>query len=195
MSELGPVKPRPLVEVDAIVRGLSRPSPRLLTLYLLMLVLVLPAAPFALLPMYFRYHTLRYRFDEDGVHASWGILFRREVSLTYARIQDIHLRRGLLERWLGIGSVQVQTASGSQTSELVIEGMTEYVAVRDFLYAKMRGGTLGSTSTTKPTTTTATAAARVLDERAVVLLGEIRDDLRAVREQLAHRDGDGGGHV
>ncbi len=40
------------------------------------------------------------------------------MSLTCARIQDIHLRRGLLERWLGIGSVQVQTASGSQTSEL-----------------------------------------------------------------------------
>jgi hypothetical protein len=36
MSEPGPVKPRPLVEVDAIVRSLSRPSPRLLTLYLLM---------------------------------------------------------------------------------------------------------------------------------------------------------------
>jgi putative membrane protein len=111
------------------------------------------------------------------VHASWGVFFRREASLTYARIQDIHLKRNILERWLGIGRVQVQTASGSGSAELVIEGMMDFLAVRDFLYAKMRG------ATTKPA-----RASHPTSDEAVKLLVEIRDDLRAVRELLAKRD-------
>jgi len=47
-----------------------------------------------------------------------GILFRREVNLTYARIQDIHLRSGLIQRWLRLANVQIQTASGSSGPEL-----------------------------------------------------------------------------
>src|SRR5262245_11026817 len=102
MSSIAPVTPRPLAEVAARVHAISRPHPRLLTQYVITMVLMLPLLPLVFLPMYFRYQTLRYRFDDDGVHASWGLLFRREVSLTYARIQDIHLRRGLIERWLGL---------------------------------------------------------------------------------------------
>lgn len=169
-NDLAPVvTPQSLDAVDARVKALTRPHPRLLTQYLITLLLMFPVAPFAFLPFFFRYQTLRYRFDDDGVHASWGILFRREVSLTYARIQDIHLRRGLLERWLGLGSVQIQTASGAGSAELVIEGVTEFAEVRDFLYAKMRG------ATSKP---------KSQDADTVALLLEIRDDLRAVRTHL-----------
>jgi uncharacterized membrane protein YdbT with pleckstrin-like domain len=169
-GDLAPVvAPQALADVEARVKALTRPHPRLLTQYLITLLLMLPLAPIAFLPYLFRYQTLRYRFDDDGVHASWGILFRREVSLTYARIQDIHLRRGLLERWLGLGSVQIQTASGAGSAELVIEGVTEFVEVRDFLYAKMRG---------------ATAKPKSQDAEAIGLLLEIRDDLRAVRSKL-----------
>jgi uncharacterized membrane protein YdbT with pleckstrin-like domain len=172
-AELAPVvTPQALDDVEARVKALTRPHPRLLTQYIITLLLMFPLAPFAFLPFFFRYQTLRYRFDDDGVHASWGILFRREVSLTYARIQDIHLRRGLLERWLGLGSVQIQTASGAGSAELVIEGVTEFVEVRDFLYAKMRG------ATTKP---------KSQDAEAIALLLEIRDDLRAVRDEMERR--------
>src|SRR5205807_108978 len=89
--------------------------------------------------LYFRYHTLRYRFDAEGIHMKVGILFRREVNLTYARIQDIHLRSGIIQRWLGLANVQIQTASGSAGPELVIEGFKEFEAIRDFLYTRMRG--------------------------------------------------------
>ena len=63
----------------------------------------------------------------------WGILFRREVSLTYRRIQDIHLRSGILQRWLGLADILVQTASGSAGAEMTIEGLQEYEQVREFL--------------------------------------------------------------
>lgn len=179
------VRPQALSDVEARVKALQRPHPRLLTLYLLQLLMMLPLAPFAFLPFFFRYRTLRYRFDDDGVHASWGILLRREVSLTYARIQDIHLRRGLLERWLGLGSVQIQTASGAGSAELVIEGVTEFVEVRDFLYAKMRGAT-SRPARTAPSSTLSTSES---EAEAVRLLLEIRDDLKAVRERLESSGG------
>jgi len=98
-----------------------------------------PFFVFALVPLYFRYHTLRYEFDDEGVSMRWGVLFRREIHLTYARIQDIHLTSNVVERWLGLGRVLVQTASGSSKAEMTIEGLREFEAVRDFLYARMRG--------------------------------------------------------
>jgi uncharacterized protein len=188
MSDLQPITPQPLADIDATVKSITRPSPRLLTLYMVQLFFMLPLAPFIVFPLYFRYHTLRYRFDDDGVHASWGILFRREVSLTYARIQDIHLRRHLIERWLGIGTVQIQTASGSGAAELVIEGVSEFVAVRDFLYAKMRG------AVARPGARAPGAApSPAFSDEAVRLLRDIKEDLQAVREEL-ERDRRRAGH-
>lgn len=116
-----------------------QPDRRLLTYYALGSLLLGPAFFVALIPLYFRYHTLRYEIDEEGITARWGILFRREVLLTYARIQDIHLTSNLVERWLGLAKVKVQTASGSASAEMTIEGMPQYDAIRDFLYGRMRG--------------------------------------------------------
>jgi putative membrane protein len=70
---------------------------------------------------------------------SWGILFRREIYLTYRRIQDIHLTRNIIQRWLGLATVSVQTASGSSGPGMSIEGVLQADQLRDFLYAKMRG--------------------------------------------------------
>jgi putative membrane protein len=82
---------------------------------------------------------MRYRFDREGISMGWGILFRREINLTYARIQDIHLSSNLVERWLGLARIEIQTASGSASAEMTIEGVREYEALRDFLYSRMRG--------------------------------------------------------
>jgi putative membrane protein len=92
-----------------------------------------------MVPLYFRYHTLWYRFDDEGVAMGVGILFRREQQLTYARMQDIHVSQNLLERWLGIGTVTVQTAGAGAGGNLSIVGIRDFEAVRDFLYAKLRG--------------------------------------------------------
>ncbi len=121
------------------MRSLKRPDSALLIYYALGSLLLGPFFFFALIPLYFRYHTLRYEFDDEGVSMRWGILFRREIHLTFARIQDIHLTSNVVERWLGLGRVQVQTASGSSKAEMTIEGLKEFEAVRDFLYRRMRG--------------------------------------------------------
>ncbi len=56
--------------------AIERPHRRLWKLYLIRSILTGPAI-FISLPLYwFRYHTLRYSFDEEGIHMRWGILFR-----------------------------------------------------------------------------------------------------------------------
>src|ERR1051325_405798 len=86
------------------IRGLDRPDRALWTYYIIRAILTGPGMVATLPYLYFRYHTLRYRFDEEGIHMRVGILFRREVNLTYARIQDIHLHSNFIQRWLGLAN-------------------------------------------------------------------------------------------
>jgi len=124
---------------DAAIFAISRPHPKLQTLYIIHSLLSGPGLLVALPLLLFRYHTLRYRFDSDGISMEWGLLFKRQITLSYSRIQDIHLESGIIQRWLGLADIQIQTASGSSDAEMVIEGLLEYEAIRDFLYSKMRG--------------------------------------------------------
>lgn len=165
---------------DATIFALERPQSALWKLYLIRTILSGPAFFITLPLLYFRYHTLRYRFDSEGIHMKVGILFRREVNVTYARIQDIHLSSGIIQRWLGLADVQIQTASGTTGAELTIEGFQEYEAIRDFLYAKMR-------STREKTTPAPPPLPHAPSDESVALLLAIRDELRLTRELLQTR--------
>lgn len=170
---------------DAVIYAIERPNSRLLTYYVLSSFLAGPGMPFLLLYGYFRYHTMRYRFDAQGVKMSWGILFRREINLTYARIQDIHLTSNIIERWLGLARIQVQTASGSSGAEMTIEGVEEFEALRDFLYTKMRG-------TKHPDAVAEGAQATLVtggDTELASVLREVAGELRELRLSLDARKG------
>jgi len=174
------------VNADAIL-ALERPEPALWKLYVIRSLLSGPFALLALPILYFRYHTLRYRFDGEGIHMKVGLLFRREVNVTYARIQDIHLSSGILQRWLGLADVQIQTASGTAGAELTIEGFHQSEEIRDFLYARMRG----SRDKAPPLPAAVSAATQAGNDEMVTLLLGIRDELRQTRELLESRAGQG----
>jgi len=145
----------------------------------------LAAGPFfflPLIPLYFRYHTLHYTFDEEGISMRWGILFRREISLTYARIQDIHLTSNFVERWLGLAKIQIQTASGSSSAEMIIEGLKDFEEIRDFLYTRMRGIKEG-----KPAGQTTAAATDEGLAAVVQALRETAAEIRALRGELERK--------
>lgn len=154
-----------------------------MTYYTIACLLTGPLFPIFIVPQYFRYHTMRYRFDGDGISMRWGILFRREIHLTYARIQDIHLTSNLIERWLGLARIQVQTASGGGASEMTIEGIKEYELVRDFIYSKMRGHAAGPAAPA----VAAAPAGDVLSEVAASIR-EVSQELRALRRELGPRN-------
>ena len=164
---------------DARIFALQRPHKNLLVLYAIQAGLTLVLFPFVFLPLFCKYVTLRYNFDDEGVNVSWGLLFRREVYLTYRRIQDIHVKRNLIERWLEIGTVEVQTASGSSKAELAVEGVGDYEAVRDFLYRRMRGH---ESDAAPEAPTEVGGGGRVLE-----LLHAIRAELEATRAALEAR--------
>ncbi len=172
---------------DADILAIERPDPKLLKYYLLSALAFPPAWPFVAPALWFRYHSMRYKFTDEGISMRWGILFRREVIIQYARIQDIHLRSNVVERWLGLARVLIQTASGSAAAEMTLEGLTQFEAVRDFLYSRMRGvkdhaslriqspATPGSSPETSPSA----------DPELAATLREVAQELRLLRETLA----------
>lgn len=193
MSSLAGPSPARTVD-DASVYAIERPDSRLWTYYLLCclpLVCFPPAALLVGLIHWFRYHTMRYRFDAEGITMRWGILFRREVILNYARIQDIHLVSNFVERWLGLARIQIQTASGNATPEMTIEGVQEFEHLRDFLYVKMRGiqaqpvrGGIspGDNSGSLPSATAS------MEAELIAVLQAVTAELRGLRMDLAARN-------
>lgn len=168
----------PKLDLDSM-RAIERPHGDLLKYYALFSMIAGPFFWAILLPLYWRFRTLRYTFDDEGIAQQWGVLFRREVHLTYDRIQDIHLVSNAVERWLGLGRVQIQTASGSAKAEMTIEGIKEFEAVRDFLYTRMRGQTADPAPSLPPADTLTVQVATQLEQAA--------DDLAAIRRALSTR--------
>ena len=170
--------------VPAHIASIERPSPPLLTYYVLQALATFVAFPVTMLLFYFHYHTLRYRFDADGVHMSYGILLRREIMLNYSRIQDIQLRSNVMERWLGLARIEIQTASGSAGSEMTIEGLLNFVDVRDFLYSRMRGARHLDDA----------PQASAAPESLAGVLTEVAAEIRAIRQLVEQRAARGGLH-
>ena len=168
--------------IESVSPRERKPDPSLLTYYALGSLLLGPLFFFPLIPLYFRYHTMVYHFDDEGVSMRWGILFRREISLTYSRIQDIHLSSNFVERWLGLARIQVQTASGSAGAEMTIEGLKDFEAIRDDLYSKMRG--VKEHARPRSRSGTGPAAAGTNDDELALLLREIASELRGMREDI-----------
>src|SRR5688572_29971770 len=174
----------PYLVTVAIISGLTgerRPVSALMKYYALESLLAGPGLIILLPYRFFRYKTLHYVFDAQGLTVRWGLLFRREVSLTYARIQDIHLVSNVFERWLGLGRVQIQTASGQSSAEVTIEGLPDFEAVRDELYRRMRGAR-GQDGRTRAQVTAGGATGEMADVAAA--LREAAAELRALRTAL-----------
>jgi putative membrane protein len=118
----------------------------------------------------------------------WGILFRKEVILNYSRIQDIHLSSNVVERWLGLAKLEIQTASGSATAEMTLEGLLQFEAIRDFIYTKMRGikeaGLRPANPSPEPALQRDASSAELVEA-----LGAVAEELRATRLALERRAG------
>lgn len=152
-------------------RTITRPDRALLSYYVICSCFALIAFPFVFLPLWIKYVTLEYRIDDEGVSMAWGFLFRKQILLTYRRIQDIHVKRNIIHRWLGLADVAIQTASGTTGAEMTIVGVRNPERLRDYLYSQMRGA--------KEDAAEHDDASIRADDEALVLLREIRDALRA----------------
>lgn len=188
-----PSHPAPRVDP----RTITGPDEAYWTYCVIVSALTVFGFPFALLAHYIRYRTLRYRIDDEGVSMRVGWLWKRETYIAYRRIQDIHVTRNLIHRWLGLARIDVLTASGHAGAEMTIEGVRDPDSLRDFLYAKMRGARgefapgAGAGAQSAGATGASTGGAAHASgthgspggaAEALALLHEIRDELRAIRE-------------
>jgi putative membrane protein len=178
---------------ESEIFALERPESSLLYYYAFLSLLAGPFFFFPLIPLYFRFYTLRYRFDDEGVSMRWGILFHREINLTYARIQDIHLVSNVVERWLGLARIKIQTASGSAKAEMTIEGLAGYQPLRDFLYARMRGTRKSAQPTARRGGSEPDAAFDgAVAAELTATLRAVAGELRSLRSTLEDRKGEAG---
>ncbi|MFO0940693.1 MAG: PH domain-containing protein [Pirellulales bacterium] len=161
---------------------IDRPDKSLLKYYAITCLLIGPLAPIAFIPMWIRFATLRYKFDAEGISMCWGVLFRREIYLTYKRIQDIHLTRNILQRWMNLATISVQTASGKAEAEMAIEGILQADELRNFLYSRMRGAK-DHHAPIAATTHDDSSASNDESQRATRALEEIRDALQKLVDQ------------
>lgn len=180
-------------------RSITRPDPALHTYYVITSLFGLFLFPLLYIPGWFKYKTLRYRFDDEGVAMSWGRFFEQETYLNYRRIQDIQVSSGVIQRRLGLADLKLQTASAGTGAEMTIVGIRNPEQLRDFLYERMRGavqdeqGEDGGAGHASPGRADGGGDGRAAggavadagngaDDEVLGLLLEIRDGLRKVNE-------------
>ena len=89
---------------------------------------------------------------------------------------------------MGLATVSIQTASGSSTPEMAIEGVLEYDALRDFLYQKMRGARgLHDTPVAARATDNASSHSAVSPHELSAESAEALSLLRDIRDSLQKR--------
>jgi len=61
------------------------------------------------------YRFWRYQLTEAAFKKEHGVIWKKYVSIPYERIQNIDIRRGILDRVLGLSTLFIQTAGYSAT--------------------------------------------------------------------------------
>src|SRR3954451_1097681 len=73
--------------LSAEIAAVERPAPPLWTYYVLKAIASNIAFPITIVLLYFRYHTMRYRFDAQGIHMRRAIIMRAPMMLNCPCIQ------------------------------------------------------------------------------------------------------------
>jgi uncharacterized membrane protein YdbT with pleckstrin-like domain len=125
----------------------------------------------------FYHRSLSYKIGDEQVIVRQGVLTRAVKHVPYRTVTNITVKRGLIDRWLGLGTLEIQTAgvSGTQQAEQSLVGLADPDEVYDLVVghlSRFRGAMA-------PTQAEEEAPSSV-DETLAALLAEVR----AIREML-----------
>ncbi len=103
--------------------------------------------------IYFYVPTISYEIGDQDVIVRKGLITRTEQVVPYRTITNVDVKRGLIERWMGLGSIVLHTAGYSQTAEAEgrLAGLANYEEVRAGVLEALRqyrGGVEGAISPT-----------------------------------------------
>jgi len=120
---------------------------------------------------------LKYSVEDERVVIQNGILFKKNISIPYSAITDFTLSRSLYERWLGIGTLLVQTAGQAAQAgghEGRLEGLVEFEALHATLRARIKN-LRGSQSVETPVAAL---------EGDVLVLNSILEEIKKINSKL-----------
>jgi membrane protein YdbS with pleckstrin-like domain len=115
---------------------------------LLNLVWIIPAI---ILAIYY-VRAIEYTLDDTEVIVRKGIINKTVKHIPFRTITNVSSRYGIYDRILGIGTIEIETAgkSGMQTEpEAKIEGIRNFIDVRDLILNSLRGFSAPYTTTTE----------------------------------------------
>jgi membrane protein YdbS with pleckstrin-like domain len=126
-----------------------------------------------------------YLVGDRSLRVVEGAILRREVTLSYANVQNLEVTQGPLERLFGIRSLVVSTAGGNAAAtgaghQVTLAGITDADAVRTLILdmvKRQRDQGLGEAASPHPS--------GGLDP---MILGDIRDAAVALREAARGRN-------
>jgi membrane protein YdbS with pleckstrin-like domain len=162
-----------------LVTAAKAPKPFFVALLVVVAVSVVGVA-FALVTARIDFELRHYLVGDRSLRVSEGAWVRREVTLSYANVQNLEVLQGPLERAFGIKSLMVSTAGGEQVAgrpsshQVVLAGIADADAVRALvldMVKQQRDQGLGEAA--------AAHAQGGIDEK---LLGEIRDAAQTLRD-------------
>jgi membrane protein YdbS with pleckstrin-like domain len=155
--------------------------------------IVLVPSIIAYVAIHLRYDTMWYVVTDRSMRVRRGLWSIHEVTITFENVQTVKVSQGPLQRWFGIGNVEVRTAGGGmvQTGQGgqiegsghhgVIEGVTNAGEIRDLILAQLKlakttglGDEIHAHVAAKPLV--ASIPSNIRAEH-LALLREIRDEL------------------
>jgi len=121
---------------------------------------------------------LSYRIDGDRIIIYKGILTKIEQNIPYRAVTDFMLHRSLFDRYLGIGSICIQTAGQTQNPsgfEGKLSGLIDYKMLHQELREKLQQ--------LHPVSEALTTAENTVSAEKN-LMAQILEELKAIRKQL-----------
>jgi uncharacterized membrane protein YdbT with pleckstrin-like domain len=114
-------------------------APKVIWLIAVVAILVMWLIVYPIAKLWIR--NLSYLIQEDRVTIHKGILTKTHQNIPYRSVTDFILQRTLYDRFLGIGSIRIQTAGQSQSAtgyEGNMAGLVEYEKLHNQLRERLR---------------------------------------------------------
>ncbi len=130
------------------------------------------------------YRSLQYEILEDEVIVRAGIITKSVKHVPYRTVTNLTVKRGILDRLFGIGTLNIQTAGMSGNTNTAEESLVGLINVQEIYelvaveLRRFRGGMTPTQADTDPSQTQISAAVNNVQLEAVV------SELQAIRSLL-----------
>ena len=129
---------------------------------------------------------VRYEMTDEEVVVHKGVFGKIHKIVPYRTVTNVSITRGWLDRiWLGIGSVNIQTAGAGASSiaEEQLVGLTNFEEIRDAVVTHLRRYRADS----GPALGGGTSSAREVKSENGEVAQEMLEELKAIRELLERK--------